>query len=209
MDLPAALVEEAEAEQPGKGEPGEAEPGPEKGRPGHEASEQTAEKGPRVAARPSFTEEAGVEWPGEGGGEEAERLIQRGVTAPEAAKAAAEKGPRVAARPSFTFWGMGSPSDAAPAAGVSSPQPPGGPHLGGPHFSGSGRYASGGFIDLLVDSASDGGASAPLLHSTKLRALMAVQEGSASARGHHTHHQARYVVVPGCRCPVSCSRSTY
>ena len=100
--------------------------------------------------------------------EEAERPIQRGVTA---TKAAAEKGPRVSARPSFTFWGTGY-SDASRAA-VSSLLPDSPRH-------GSGQ-ASGGFFDLLADSASDGGTSAPLLHSAKLRALMAVQ-GSASAR---------------------------
>ena len=116
-------------------------------------------------------EEAEVERPREGETEDAELPTER-ETAPEATKAAAEKGPRVSARPSFTFWGTGY-SDASPAA-VSSLLPDSPRH-------GSGPQASGGFFDLLADSASDGGASAPLLHSAKLRALMAVQ-GSASAR---------------------------
>ena len=124
-----------------------------------------------------LVEVAEEERPGEGETEEAERSTER-KGAPEAA----EKGPRVSARPSFRFWGTGC-SDAAPTA-VSSLHRDSSCH-------GSGQHASGGLFHLLADTASDGGASAPLLHSTKLRALMAVQEGSASARLCHVH-QARY-----------------
>ena len=126
-----------------------------------------------------LVEVAEEERPGEGETEEAERSTERRGAAPAEA---AEKGPRVSARPSFRFWGTGC-SDAAPTA-VSSLHRDSSCH-------GSGQHASGGLFHLLADTASDGGASAPLLHSTKLRALMAVQEGSASARLCHVH-QARY-----------------
>ena len=137
-----------------------------------------------------LVEVAEEERPGEGETEEAERSTERRGAAPAEA---AEKGPRVSARPSFRFWGTGC-SDAAPTA-VSSLHRDSSCH-------GSGQHASGGLFHLLADTASDGGASAPLLHSTKLRALMAVQEGSASARLCHVH-QARYEVEPE-RVPQSC-----
>ena len=134
-----------------------------------------------------LAEEAEGEQLGEGDLEAAAQrpTAERRGAAPEAAKADTEKGtPRVAARPSFTFWG---PCSKASPAVVSSLQPD------SPSHHGPGPQASGGlFFDLLPDAAvSEGGAhSSPLLHSVKLRALMAVQ-GSTSARGHHTP-KARY-----------------